>query len=397
MPRTSCQLPQLLVDWLLLADDLTGALDSGVHFARAGLKTIVPLQKALGLSGAQALVINTESRRMTPKGAASACREAARNHPAAAVFKKIDSILRGYPAIELGAVMTALGIDRALVAPAFPAQGRVTRGGRVWVGGRPLEGEAASQSRQGDLTWLFRACAPLTLLSLEQVRGALTDLTVAMQGAGVFIGDAETDGDLERLALAARLSDIHLLCGSSGLAKACAGPPRSVQGLRWPRPRLAVVGSRHPVSQAQVEFARRRGVRVLEAAGLASAADPGEALEQLAAGSADDLRRHQPVVIYPGRADQPAIGEAIMAERLGRLATEVLQRTPVGGLYLSGGDTAMAVCRSLRVAELELVDEVLPGLPLCRFTGGLFPGLTAITKAGAFGDESTLTDLLDLP
>ena len=385
------------IDWLLLADDLTGALDSGVHFAGAGLRTIVPLGNAPDYPCAQVLVIDTESRSLSPAGAAAACREAASKHPAAAVFKKIDSTLRGHPAVELAAAMSVLGIERALVAPAFPAQGRVTRGGRVWVSGKPLVSRVGSSDLDGDLVHLFGTCAPVTLLGIGLVRGDINALAEAIRGDGVYIGDAESEGDLERLVQAARLSGIRLFCGASGLAHACAGPPRPNRGLDWPRPRLAVVGSRHPVAQNQVDHARQRGAEVLAAVGLADAACSGEGFELLVSEAADGLRRGQAVVIDAGGKVEPAIDESLMAERLGRLAGEVLHRAPAGGLFLSGGDTAMAVCHALRVAELELVGEALPGLPASRFTGGLYPGLTVITKAGGFGGETTLADLLDLP
>ncbi len=58
--------------------------------------------------------------------------------PDCRVYKKIDSTLRGNPWVELGAVMRELDVDRALVRPAFPEQGRTVSQGVLKVRGVPL-------------------------------------------------------------------------------------------------------------------------------------------------------------------------------------------------------------------------------------------------------------------
>ena len=48
-------------------------------------------------------------------------------------YKKIDSLLRGPWVAELDACLRAGPWDACIVAPAFPHQGRVTRGGRQFA------------------------------------------------------------------------------------------------------------------------------------------------------------------------------------------------------------------------------------------------------------------------
>jgi uncharacterized protein YgbK (DUF1537 family) len=84
---------------------------------------------------------------------------------------------------------------------------------------------------------------------------------------------------------------------------------------------------------------------------------------------------------------------ARIADVLGQLAAESVHAYPVGGLILTGGDTARAVCRHLGATGLELLAEVEPGVPLGRLVGQT--DLLAVTKAGAFGSEQALVRARD--
>ena len=61
-----------------------------------------------------------------------------------------------------------------------------------------------------------------------------------------------------------------------------------------------------------------------------------------------------------------------------------------GTLLLTGGETAVAVCRALETASLRLDGEVEPGLARGALLDGPFAGLAVVTKAGGFGDPDTL-------
>jgi uncharacterized protein YgbK (DUF1537 family) len=79
-----------------------------------------------------------------------------------------------------------------------------------------------------------------------------------------------------------------------------------------------------------------------------------------------------------------------MARRLGWAAAEIVSRQSVGGLVLTGGETAIQVCQALGASGLRLLAEVEPGVPVSQLVGGPHAGLLVCTKAGAFGDERTL-------
>src|SRR5687768_4120257 len=106
----------------IVADDLTGACDTGSLFAADG-----PLPLSIWPAAplrASVRVIDTESRALGEDEAAARVARVPALAPSGRYFKKIDSTLRGHVAREIDALMRAAGLAQALVCPAFPAQGR---------------------------------------------------------------------------------------------------------------------------------------------------------------------------------------------------------------------------------------------------------------------------------
>ncbi|MBS7626658.1 four-carbon acid sugar kinase family protein, partial [Candidatus Bathyarchaeota archaeon] len=133
-----------LVEIGVIADDLTGANDTGVQFSKQGLRTIV-LTRVESLKDMprdiDVIVIDTESRALPSSLAYDRVKIAAEKLVEAEVpiiYKKIDSTLKGNVGSELDGVMDVTGIKTAIVAPAFPANKRITVGGYQLVNQVPL-------------------------------------------------------------------------------------------------------------------------------------------------------------------------------------------------------------------------------------------------------------------
>jgi hypothetical protein len=77
------------------------------------------------------------------------------------------------------------------------------------------------------------------------------------------------------------------------------------------------------------------------------------------------------------------------------LASEVARSGRVDGVFLSGGETADAFLRASGGEAIQLDREILPGLVLGRWLGGVADGLPVVTKAGAFGQDQTLVALYE--
>jgi len=102
--------------WLIIADDLTGAADCAVAFAKRGLDAAVLWGHGED-SGASVLSVDADSRHLPAAEAAARqlTAQAAHWRPGVRLYKKIDSTLRGQPAAELAAQPD---VDGALVGGA---------------------------------------------------------------------------------------------------------------------------------------------------------------------------------------------------------------------------------------------------------------------------------------
>ena len=360
----------------LIADDLTGALDAGAQFT--GARGTLPCTLGpVTMWGVEAdLAINLGCRDATPAEAAAASRAALPVLDGADLrFKKIDSLLRGHWAAELAAWIDVGGFGTIVLAPAFPAQNRATRGGRQWARfpGRP---------------WSMAEADPAAALAAEGVKSRAVARPFDVPDVAprtVLICDAETDEDLDQICANLRNARQPVLwCGSAGLARALAGaPPRRIRPEDGRH--LAIVGTDHPVSLIQIAHLRDRHpgrVVTFDADGLSSAARIAEAL----AASGSCL-----AVADPGEAVDREAAAGLIAACLG----DVFGRLPPPDmLTVSGGETFLALCRGLSTDHLLLLGEYAPGLPVSRLIGGAWHETVALSKSGAFGSEDLFTALL---
>ena len=377
-----------MAELVVVADDLTGAADTGAQFARGWRRVAVRFAPG-ALPAADVAVLSTNSRYLEKKAASAAARAAVEELSGAAaprwIYKKVDSTLRGHPAAELDAVCQAWPSEPVLVAPAFPAQGRTVRDGRLLVGGVALEeSEFGAEAGSGDLRAVFGGAKCIGLEALRGDEGALRRL---LRAGGRVVADAETEEDLARLARAAVEEGFRVFCGSAGLALALEDrlnlPASKPAGPRWGAgPPLVVVGSRSAVSTAQVEALAVPPVL------LASPAESKKAADVLA-----DTPSHRAAVLQSGGGDWPQ-GAAAVAAALGQTVARTAAIRRPGALVLTGGDTALAVCRALGASSLWLDGEVERGLPRGRLADGPYAGLPVVTKAGGFGGEAALRQAL---
>ncbi len=394
----------------ILADDLTGAADTCAPFAVMGRSTVVLLSPETPAPAAtDVVVLTSESRTLPPDEAAEATRRCAtriaewcQDDAAMRVYKKIDSTLRGHPALELDVLMDTIDARAALVAPAFPAQGRTTVRGRQCVDGVPLERTSlAREVATSDLAALFAGSADrvVNVVSRAELQRGVEHLAGRLRrehAVGLWIADAEDDSDLAVVAAAALASPLRVLCGSAGLAHAIAHAsgrsPSPTPAIRPVAPVLVVAGSRHAATVAQVEALRRRGGCVVcPDTTFLEQGDPAGAARTVAS-VADVLATGQTVVLST-TAMRDVSGDRVgVAARLASIAGDVCERARVGGLVLTGGDTAWAVCDALGSAGLRLTGELRPGIATAMLLGGRFPDLPLVTKAGGFGDESALAE-----
>ena len=342
----------------LIADDLTGALDTAAQFT-GRIGPLPVLLDRMTAAPEASYALNLSCRDGDERTAVACTRDSLGCYSGADVaFKKIDSLLRGHWAAELAEIVKSGRFRRIVLAPAVPAQGRLTRDGLQMLsqpsGGRSLIKDVAAELERHGVS----------------SRGADGD---------VLLLDAESDADLDAIAQRYANEPATLWCGAAGLARALAQEsPRAARPLH--QPHLVIVGSRHPVTLRQVEVFRAAHPDWSAPMG----AEPsfiGRVLTTLeAVGCCVVLPDLPPGLTEMEAAEPIALGLELLSGRLPRL----------GGLTVVGGETFAALCRVLKATRLSVDGEFLHGVPASRMESGLWSGTFCASKSGAFGEPDWL-------
>ncbi|WP_116653503.1 four-carbon acid sugar kinase family protein [Pelagibacterium sediminicola] len=326
----------------IIADDLTGALDTAAPFATRGLKTVVAvspewLADALA-TGPDVLGVSTNSREIEPQAARERVGRVVGQLPALPMVKKVDSRLKG----NIEAELDAIAFEKALVVPAIPAFGRTVKDGML--AGFGIDTPISVAERLG-----------------HHARRAL-------------IPDTASEDDIAEALYA---HPDTLAVGARGLAEAMAGhmaenaaPAPDVSAKRI----IILVGSRDPITLAQVEHLRRGHPDV----------DHIPAPGGHAGRSIDKAR--DVTVIQAQEAKTPSDPQEV-ARRL----AETIGNTPLEDalVLITGGATAQTVLEYLGIGVLEVLGEALPGLPIAQTKA-----FKLITKSGGFGTPGALLDIV---
>ena len=411
--------------WLIIADDLTGAADCAIAFGKRGMESVVAWERHAEAGKAQVLAVDAGSRQLPAPQAAKRQVDvlAAHYRPELRLYKKIDSTLRGQPAAELAALLAfpaanSAGRSRlAIVAPAFPATGRITVNGSVIVAGVPLEQtplwarehtySSASLPEILGSAGLSAEVIPLEVVS--QGAGAINARlkSARQRGAAAVVCDARSEADLTALAAGSfAMAEEVVWVGSAGLAaslaalEAPAGQPVQIAfAADAPRNILVVVGTLAEASRLQAKTIVEAGlverIPISPAALFAGPCAPE--WQQQATCLAGLLASGKDALLELEQAANPDLSRGTeLAKRLAEFvgsAISLPRPATFGALVATGGDTLYALLARFKVHGIRLIDEIEPGAPLGMTLGEIT--IPLVSKAGAFGDAHTLRRSLE--
>jgi uncharacterized protein YgbK (DUF1537 family) len=144
---------------------------------------------------------------------------------------------------------------------------------------------------------------------------------------------------------------------------------------------LIAFGSRDPITEAQV--------------GDLAAARPDLTIIDALHGNAEPRIVRLPLLI---RCTGERVFDAkLVAAQFARTTVEFIRATNPDIAVIGGGDTAAAILADLGLRSVELLGEVLPGIPY--FEVGLRDGTRTVfaTKSGGFGEVGALRHIVPIP
>lgn len=416
----------------IIADDITGANDIGIMFAKADWQTeVYPypfLHEKVGTFPLDTLIIDTNSRLDSSKKAYEKVYASTKNLQLLGCkqfFNKTCSVFRGNIGAEFDAMLDALDCEFAVVVLGFPKNGRTTIKGQHYVHGKKL---ADSEFRQDPVHPMLQSDLVEILQAQTNRKVALVDHEKVEQGSeqlkneinqmrsqcDYLIVDVLDQTSLQVIAEA--IKDEKIICGASGIAEELAkvmnkgeNGPKSVSIPSTEKGVLCAAGSLMPQTYNQVEEMKRRGLPVFEMKSPLLFSDQKDShLEELVASLVSLLNQGKDVLVHSSNTSETvketkqlgaSLGHCnttvsrVVSESLAYVVDETLKRTDVNRLLLAGGETSASVCSRLGIEGLTVWKEIEPGLPSCISLN--YPRRMLVLKSGSFGSIDFFAKAID--
>lgn len=412
-----------MIKLLIVADDFTGALDTGVQFASCGAATKVIAQEDYRMEVAdesvEVLVINAETRHMTADDAYRTTYniiKKAHEKGIPHIMKKTDSALRGNIGSELSAVLDATGEKELHFIPGLPKMNRVTVKGVHYIDGVPVH----------DSVFGTDPFEPVLASYIPDIISGQTDKAVAVlekdegyetvESPTIYVYDAETEYDIRRIAGTINEKEgLRIFAGCAGLASALPEllglKSRVLKYGKKMESLLILCGSVNPITGRQLDYAEAKGVpriRLKPHQKLSKAyydtnygkRDIDELVKLLSSTSVGIIDSNDPPGEMTTREYASKNGMTLddirvnISSALGLILKRLFDKGLDSTILITGGDMLLGFMKQMNIRELSPVCEMAPGTVLSRM---IVDGreYEIISKSGGFGEENLFVELAD--
>ncbi|MEM2929093.1 MAG: four-carbon acid sugar kinase family protein [Nitrososphaerota archaeon] len=408
---------------LIIADDFTGANDTAAQFSKLGFSSITILNpnslKRL-LKTYDVIAIDTESRTLDPKISYEILSKIGKSIKEIGIsnntliYKKVDSTLRGNIIEEIKGLYDILNPDIIIFVPAYPKQGRITIEGVHMVNSVPIDQtifgkDLRTPVKSSNIPSIFMPIFGDNYkhIFLEELRS--NELSKIINNYKVLSFDIENDNDIK--ILVEKLFKIKnkrkiIWVGSAGLAEYIA---YNIINIRKKiKPFLIVIGSPNEITKNQVrKFLNELGgylilinvknlfenfnvelKRVISEISKAL----NSSLDIIITTSYDEKQIDDgKKIAYKMNISIKDIGNMI-AEKFGKLISSIINEfgwKSFKGIFISGGDTSIAIIKQLGINSIRVKGEIEIGIPILNYKKFII-----VTKAGGFGKEDTLIKVI---
>ena len=417
---------------IVIADDLTGANATGVLLKKMNYSAYTVLNaERLELSMLEqcdCVLYPTDSRGIDQdlayRRVSNVC-NLLKNEDTKVYGKRIDSTLRGNLGAEVDAMLESLGEDYvAIVVACFPTSSRIVLGGYMLVEGLPLHKtdiaiDPKTPVNNPEVAELFRKqskypIASILMKDLLHGKHYLADCMKKLveEGNRIIVVDCVSQEDIDLIADAVETSKLKVLAVDPGVFTASLVRKRIPPTEKKEKNKvLAVVGSVNPHTRLQLEelwlSQRCKNVFVETKALLEGEEQWEQEVQRVVDAILKDVDKDRVFTvtgdgIYPeNRVDLGKLAEsrACQIEEISNkmnlafaeIAHRICEREKsFKGIYSSGGDVTVSICKRFQTAGLSLEEEVLPLAAHGEMLLGDFPGMHMVTKGGSQGGRDAI-------
>ena len=410
-----------MLEVLVIADDFTGANDTGALLREKGFRTFSTHRDEISREirdHYEAVCLSTDSRSMDPSEAGKRVYQAAERYreEGTLISKRIDSTLRGNIGKEIEGVLEAVPEGwKAVVVPVSPRAGRICVGGYILVHGVPLSKSGAAmdprtpvrQEKAADIirkqTKIDVGCIPLECV--HQKADAVAE-RLRKTDSPIVVADAADMDDIKEIARGCAESGLPVICVDPGdFTVEMARLKYKLDGEAVKR-NLLVVGSLSKQAREQLDYMKERRDICLYRIDLENLLlDSSAETERVRAFFLGEGGRDTNLCITTayskriavesdseeGRAMAERIADALAEMALGLLGLKALS---IGLIYLSGGDVAMAFAERAGMEGIEPLGEMSPLAVYGTIIGGMASEMHILTKGGMIGEPDTVYKML---
>lgn len=390
----------------VIADDFTGALDTGVQFAKRGAKTITvfdigKLEKCLAEQEGDILVIDTETRHLSREEAYETVYRTTQiclNAGIEYLYKKTDSVLRGNIEAEIKAILMASHSKQIHFVPAYPQMKRYTQNGVQYLEKVPvveshLGNDPFDPVKSSEVSKLFEELQTvnINIHNKEAMKNLEED--------GVLIYDAESEGDMDRISeMLTGREGTKVLAGCAGLAASlakkicCKESKTQLPSLNIPF--FVLCGSVNGVSKEQIEYESRIGNKHY-IFNINNWVDESKQIDSCFLKKlTEDVKNSQEVLLDTDvsnlKADIDDEQRKTVARYLGDIGAYVAENLQEMVIMIIGGDTVINFMNKIRCESILIIDEISCGTVLSKAVSK-DKSIWIVSKSGGFGDIKTIS------
>jgi uncharacterized protein YgbK (DUF1537 family) len=415
----------------IVADDITGANDIGIMFAKKGYSAAVyPYSNNMDLQGTEevdVVVIDTNSRfdsKEISKEKVYRATKKLMDINCEIYHNKTCSVFRGNIGAEFDAMQEALGIENSMVILGFPKNGRTTVDGIHYVNGLKLE---ESQFNRDPIHPMGESNLVDILSKQTDKKIGKIDFTIIDKGIdeiraeveklkdnfNYIIFDVRNQQDLRTIAEA--IKEEKNICGSSAigeeLPKAWSNGRLVESSIRVHKVEdnngvIILAGSLTPQTFEQVNYLKNKGYKTLEfdTSVIYDATRLDKVIENFIAKAVSELSEGNDLLIHTSNTEElvkatkemgyekdmrdEEIGK-IISGALSKIVADVKKATDFKKIVVAGGDTSASISEGLKIKKMLIIEEIEAGVPNMYGYSDKEEYLMVL-KSGSFGSEEFL-------
>ena len=412
---------------VIIADDLTGALVTGVQFSKKNMSvavtTDINTDFVKEFSDIDVVVIDTESRHISKEEAKKRVKSAVskfNREKTEFFYKKMDSTLRGNIGSELEGFMEGLGISELSFVPAFPSGKRTVKNGILYVNGVKLADTQFAHDILNPVTESFIPDIINNQTDIKVLKTNIHDLIPSendknSENKKIYLFDSENIDEMAEIGKALKEKKLlNFTAGNAGFAEILTNyietDSKKSKILIDDKRILFVCGSVNITSLNQCGFAEKIGY-------ISESLNFKDIISDKYSSSRNymtdreyfkmKLEAHKKLLLKTSSSDN-VIKIALeyskknnipmetltlnIAQNTGKLVSDIVKDKKIQNLIVLGGDTLMGILKNIDCKYIIPITEILPGIVFTKVVGKDIT-VNVITKAGGFGEENVIQEI----